>query len=1169
MPALSDIIKVHRRYYRSVNLERDLAVADSVLGYVPTTKSIDALERVTSAYLSPRSIRSWTVTGAYGTGKSSFAHFLSALSTSNKEKIRKNALSILKNSGKPGERLVSVVQKNFPRKGLVRAVITAQRESVISTIVRGLERSAIEYWSGVRGAKPKAYRDLNKLSRKIEKGSKVDNQEVLAVIQSLAEVSNAGLLIVIDELGKNLEYAAQNQSVDDLYILQQIAELPSADANPKILLLGLLHQSFSDYAHGLTTAQRNEWTKIQGRFEDLPFIDSPGQTINLIGASIDQSGIGPKYSKTIKDLSKKWLHALEPYGAVKHITAKNIASAFPLHPISAVTLPILCSRYAQNDRTLFTFLTSPEPNAFQSFLSCSSISKDNLPTLKVHQVYDYFVESAGVSISLRPQFQRWVEIHGRIHDARHLDQDELYALKTIGILNLISTSGPLKASKNFVALALSDNPSSNKELAYWNRVIDSLCTKSHVTWRKQIDELRLWEGTDFDVEKEITNNLHVARGSLAGILNEYCPLNPVVAQRHSYQTGTLRYFERLFVDSATSEPTIKEAAVNADGLICYWVGDRKGLPNMPATTSEGKPIVFIVSSDQKSLQLVCPEHVALEHIYRTSKKIKSDGVARREVGERLIYSRKLLDRTIESTFAFGSCNVACIFAGTKRKTLTKSAFSSRLSELCDRFYAEGPGLWNELINRRELTTQGAKARRVLFEAMLKNGGQERLGLAGNGPEVSIFQSLLFKSRIYREVDGQWTFNPPKRTDGLYSVWRALEAYCKSSTDSPKSVGELYHVLSLPPYGLRKEVLPVLLLSVLLKHIDDMSLYADGTFVPIIGPEHFELLVKNPSKFAVKYFEIKGVRAKVFEELEGVFEKSTMKTSAAIRNTTLLSVVQPLVKFVVKLPKYTLNTTKLSKRAANVRSALLNAKEPDHLIFYSLPEALDLPPLKAKSKGGHAEAKEFRRRLVKALQELQAAYEGLLAHCKNLLYDVFSISSDKTKLREDLTVRANYLVGQCIEPTLRRFILATTNDARGEQDWLEPLLMVVADKPSENWQDEDMLIFESKLSDIARKFINLEALQKGMAKSPGGGFTALRVTITKSDGNELNRLVWVDNDKKERFTELAEKFLKNEGISENKELQLSLIAALTEKVAAKSSEQTEPILRLKSGEKKVG
>jgi len=51
-----------------------------------------------------------------------------------------------------------------------------------------------------------------------------------------------------------------------------------------------------------------------------------------------------------------------------------LAAATPLHPITALVLPMLY-RYAQNDRSLFTFLTSEEPLSFKSFLDEATIEE--------------------------------------------------------------------------------------------------------------------------------------------------------------------------------------------------------------------------------------------------------------------------------------------------------------------------------------------------------------------------------------------------------------------------------------------------------------------------------------------------------------------------------------------------------------------------------------------------------------------------------------------------------------------------------------------------------------------------------------------------------------------------------------------------------------------------
>ena len=97
---LNELVTIKRRYTRSVNLERDLEKADSVNGYIITPNIYSIVDRFLKALLTPNSVRAWTVTGVYGTGKSAFAHFLASLSGRKDENIQKNALYILKSYDK-------------------------------------------------------------------------------------------------------------------------------------------------------------------------------------------------------------------------------------------------------------------------------------------------------------------------------------------------------------------------------------------------------------------------------------------------------------------------------------------------------------------------------------------------------------------------------------------------------------------------------------------------------------------------------------------------------------------------------------------------------------------------------------------------------------------------------------------------------------------------------------------------------------------------------------------------------------------------------------------------------------------------------------------------------------------------------------------------------------
>ncbi|RZB33615.1 MAG: hypothetical protein SRB2_03726 [Desulfobacteraceae bacterium Eth-SRB2] len=573
MPVLSDYVSVKRRYSRSVNLERDIEIPDSVIGYIPTSRAMDGMERFLRAHSLQNSVRAWTLTGSYGTGKSAFANYLTALCSPKGDQNQINAIQVLKQT-KDSNSLLRQIKRKLPESGMVRAVATAQREPIIRTIIRALNRGASIFWQNARGRKPDVLNELNSLNSSAEKGAVIENSHLIRAIEQLVQASKAGILLIIDELGKNLEFSAQNQSLDDLYLLQQLAELPSNKDGHNIFIFSLLHQSFTDYAYGLASAQRNEWAKIQGRFEDIPFIESSDRMMRLIGHAIDQSSKGFFRSSVLR-WTRRWQKALSGYDF--SFSKDDLASIYPLHPFSALVLPILCTKYSQNDRTLFTFLASSEPGSFTTYLHQTAIAKDNSPSFKLHKIYDYFVESAGMSVSLRPQFQRWVEIQSRLADASHLDPDALLVLKTIGILNLISTTGSLKASRKTVALAMCNDPDDSGELSHWDGIIDKLLQKGFLVWRKRIDELRIWEGSDFDIEKELSDQAHVLNVSLADLFNEYFPLRPLVVQRHSYQTGTLRYFERQYLDKVESLDFQNCISPDSDGLICYWVGKERDL----------------------------------------------------------------------------------------------------------------------------------------------------------------------------------------------------------------------------------------------------------------------------------------------------------------------------------------------------------------------------------------------------------------------------------------------------------------------------------------------------------------------------------------------------------------------------------------------------------------
>jgi len=1146
---LSTYFELHRRYYRSVNLERDLDKPDAVQGYVPTERAAEALRRILSAVGDPEAHRAWTLTGVYGTGKSAFAHYLAALCAPAKSRIAEEALTIADHAFAADSPEIEVIEA-IPQLGFLRAVATAQREPLSWTIVRALSRGFDLFWKQKK-QKPSFWIDLNEWRFQAESGKcQVTDQQVLKLLREVVQVAKTDVLLVIDELGKNLEFAAHHQGIQDLYLLQQIAEL-ELEGDHQVHLLGILHQSFAGYSDRLSTAEQSEWTKIHGRFTDIVLTESPSQMTRLIGQAINRSNAGPVLH-SIHQQAEGWLEALRDVLSEYEISAKVLADAYPLHPLTALVLPMLCVRYAQNDRSLFTFLTSDEPYAFTQFLNSATIQADQIPTLKLYQLYDYFVEAV-TGLASRLNLQRWVEVQGLIQDAKDQSQDVLKVLKTIGVLNLVTSTGKFRATPELVELALCDSPTDEKGRKHWNKVIQHLKQKKLITYRKTQDELRIWQGSDFDVEAAIQVQIEQSYNPLVELLTAIYPLKPLVAQRHYTTTGNLRYFEQRYVDGRADLARLTCANQSSDGLIAYWL-DTASQKMVPPLTADGKPLVMIAAANLELLRTRGEEFQALKKIWKDVPELQSDGVAKREVRQRLVEAEQLLNETVALAFDWSPKQNACWIDGKSADIGSSRSFQAALSDLCDRTYHQGLVLDNELINRRELTSQGAKARRELIEAMLEHPSQDRLGLEGYGPEVAIYGSVLEATGIHRQEDEVRGFYPPAQDSGVATIWQAIEEFCQSAREGQRSLKFLYEQLEQPPYGVKSGAIPILLAAFLLYHVDDVGIYKDGTFIPVLGPEHFELLVKAPSRFSVKYFEMVGLRSQVFRELETVLKSPNAKTVTGVRNASLLAIAKPLFGFVRQLPEFTRATRRLSPETLKVLQALQTAQEPDELLFISLPEACGFSPMTAGEEENEQAAKAFRKKLVQCIHEIQTAYDNLLSDCQKHLYEAFGIHSKEAKLREDLRVRASYLVGQCIDPVLKHFVAKAVDEDSSDKGWLEALIRIVADKHPKDWIDEDLSRFEIALSDLVRRFQNLEALRTEIRRQ-GKGFDALRITVTEPNGQEVHEVVWIDEEHEELFERLVEEVLDTAALRDNPRLQKGFLAKLNEKLLSRKNDDS--------------
>jgi hypothetical protein len=131
--------------------------------------------------------------------------------------------------------------------------------------------------------------------------------------------------------------------------------------------------------------------------------------------------------------------------------------------------------------------------------------------------------------------------------------------------------------------------------------------------------------------------------------------------------------------------------------------------------------------------------------------------------------------------------------------------------------------------------------------------------------------------------------------------------------------------------------------------------------------------------------------------------------------------------------------------------------------------------------------------------------------------------------------------------LKRFTQAIIDDSQSDSQWLSAVVMMIADKPAESWSDEDAIAFEVKLADMVRKFENLEAIQTEVnTQGIQEGVTARRISVTRDDGEETLRMVWIDETKEKEADDLVNQILAQlEGC--DRKLREAVLAKLTERI----------------------
>lgn len=985
----------------SANIENGIAEGSR---YIVTPNVQKVLREIVDGYQT--GIHSFSIIGTYGTGKSSFLLHLEQdlLSTTKKRELLKNT-KLLHNGD---FEILNIVGDSKSLSGLLLAKLQDVMQS-----------------------------------------SETDVLTLLKAYYAKLKKQNKFLLIAIDEFGKVLEHATRYNPEEELYFFQKLTEVINAPTR-NILLLITLHQNFSAYASKLSQTQKNEWTKVKGRFQEVVFAEPIEQLLYLAAEHISTEF---KYNLPDKNFSQIYNMAVDSKFISSDFSYDTACKLYPMDTFAAYAITCAIQRYGQNERSLFTFL-----NAKGSHSLCDYKEKVNC-TFNLADVYDYVINSFHSYLNdANSDSTGWSAIRLSIERVEGCDWEEpqqmldaIRIVKAIGILNLFGNAGFSMTQvemTRYATMALG--------IIFANKILHELKRLKIVRYAEYKKRFILFEGTDINIEDEVTKaSLIVPRPvNFVDDIRVYFNNRVSPVKAYYYHRGTPRYFEYQLLECPQDIVPIGDI----DGYIqmIFGTSDKQYKELVKFSKDCSHAIIYAYFNNTGDI---------VEHLYNIQKyqyiieKVlidKNDHVALTELAKLIEYEKTLINKALNNSLFSYQNDVTWLYKGVVRKVDSQRDFNKLLSFVCDDVYSQTPIINNELFNKHKLSSNISGAKAKYLQALLENSDKADLGFEADKfpPEKTIYYSLLKNTGLH--VNGEFA-DAPSNPD-IKTLWDVCEDFLNTSRDKARSISELVKKLSTQPYKIKDGVLEFWLPTYLFIKRQDYSLYGEhGQYIPNFNIELFDLMKKHIGEFKIKAYAVDGVKLQLFNQYRKFLN---LGGNNAIKGSAFIETIKPFLFFYNRqLNDYAKQTKSLPhEESIKFRDVLARAKDPEKAFLEDIPEALGYDDDKLKDENA---VQDYCYVIQRAVRELRGCYNQLIDRIEcNLIESLGFESSEYSEYIQEIQQRLSRVKPHLLNPRQKEFYQHAMSQFDNRTEWYQSICFAVLGSPLDRMTDDQ----EPKLHD---------------------------------------------------------------------------------------------------------
>ena len=553
------------------------------------------------------------------------------------------------------------------------------------------------------------------------------------------------------------------------------------------------------------------------------------------------------------------------------------------------------------------------------------------------------------------------------------------------------------------------------------------------------------------------------------LLQRYYQLPHVLAKSYSYTNGTPRIFEFKI-----SEYPINECPTNEiDGFVNLIFNkniSKETLKHHSSSVEEA--ILFGFYQNSKTIKNLLFE---IEKTKTVIEENDHDKPAVKELTNILFYQKNLLNHYILNNLYSKNPDIVWFFRGKEITISNKKEFNRRLSVICSIVYPKTPVFRNELVNRNKFSASIGTAKRFFLSALVNNWNKPDLGFEKDKfpPEKTIFITLLRENGISLYSDEINFVTQVADKSSFKNLWDYSVDFINSTKKTRKSLAEFIEPLTRKPFKLKQGLIDFWLPTFFFIKRDDFALFSEKGYIPVITDKVLDLIIKNPSDFEVKAFDIEGVKLDIFNSYSLLLNQNLKER---FDNQTFIETIKPFLTFYTGLPEYSKNTSRLKKETIAIRNAIATSKDPEKSFFEDFPIALgySIDNLQRSSET----LQNYITKLHESIRELRSSYDNLLTRFEDYILEEFIgevlvFSEYKAKLQNRYIKLKKHL---CL-PHQKTFIQRLDSQIDDRNAWLSSIAQAVIGKALDTIRDEDEVVLYDNFKSLIRDLDSLSSISK--------------------------------------------------------------------------------------------